>query len=73
MEMVNVESSNIKAVGYDADAQEMVVHFTSGGKYRYSKVPADLHAQLMEAKSKGSFFQQHVVKRPDLFPFRTEV
>jgi hypothetical protein len=44
-----VESSNVKAIGYDADTQILAVHFHSSDVvYLYFKVPADVAAQLRE-------------------------
>lgn len=44
-----VHSSNVKAIGYDADTQILAVHFHSSDViYLYFKVPADVAAQLRE-------------------------
>lgn len=64
-----VTSSNLEAVGYDAAAQRLWVKFKGGRKYRYEGVPADLHARLMAAASKGSFF---AAKIRDTFEFHRE-
>lgn len=58
--MTPVESSNIKAVGYDPDAHAMHVQFKSGGHYRYAGVPKAAHEAFMAAPSKGSHFAQNV-------------
>ena len=55
MEMVRVESSNIEAVGYDADKQELRVRFTGGATYIYREVPKDIFDQFMAAPSKGRY------------------
>lgn len=48
-------SSNIKAMHHEGD--KLYVRFASGGAvYQYSGVPADLHKELLEAKSPGSVF-----------------
>ena len=60
VEMAPVKSSNLKAVGYDAAARELHVEFANGGRYVHHDVPADVHAALMAAESKGSHFHQHV-------------
>ncbi|MET8881796.1 KTSC domain-containing protein [Streptomyces rubiginosohelvolus] len=54
-------SSNVRAVGYEDHVLE--VEFLSGGLYRYSGVPADLHTRLMQASSKGRFLHQFVIDR----------
>lgn len=56
--MTPVESSNIKAVGYDEPSKTMHIQFKSGGHYRYSDVPADAVAQFMAAESKGVHFSK---------------
>lgn len=56
MKLQPVKSSNIKAVGYDPDAQRLVVEFHTGKKYVYSDVPPEVHQNLMSAKSIGLFF-----------------
>ncbi len=59
-EMIYVDSSNIEAIGYDEDTQELHVQFLSGGHYIYSDLPRDIFDQLMNAPSKGSFLNREV-------------
>ena len=61
MELVKVKSSNLDAVGYDESSSTLRILFHTGVAYDYSGVPQELYNQLMEASSKGSFFQEHVV------------
>ena len=58
--MVEVESSNIKAVGYSAEKQFLDVSFKSGSTHRYYGVDVDIHNSLLVARSKGSFFAKHI-------------
>lgn len=60
MEMTQVESSLLKAVGYDEHKQELHVHFAKGGEYVYHDVPKEAHEQFMAAESKGKHFLAHV-------------
>lgn len=60
MKLHPVKSSNIKAVGYDVDAQRMVVQFYSGKKYAYRDVPPEVHQAFLDAKSMGIFFTREV-------------
>lgn len=62
MQMTPVQSSNIAAIGYDAEAQALEVHFKSGGRYRYSGVPQHVHQLLMESRSKGKAFSLLIVR-----------
>ena len=56
MELVPVRSGNLVAVGYDPSTQELQVTFKRGGWYSYDHVPANVHAGLMAATSRGSYF-----------------
>jgi hypothetical protein len=55
-----VNSSNVKAIGYDADASALHVQFHSGGHYVYSGVTPAKHAALMASTSKGSHLHHHI-------------
>lgn len=59
-EMTYVDSSNIEAVGYDEEAQEMHVQFLNGGYYIYHGVPRQTFDGMMSAPSKGSFLNREV-------------
>lgn len=52
-EMIYVDSSNVEAIGYDGDAQELHVQFVSGGSYIYHEVPQDVFDAFMSATSKA--------------------
>lgn len=64
-DMKPVESSNLKAVGYDPDARSLHVQFKSGGHYAYANVPPEAHQAFMNADSKGEHFQQNILKKYD--------
>ena len=55
-----VRSSDVRSVGYSQADRVLEVAFHSGGLYRYDNVPADVHAALMAASSKGRFLAQFV-------------
>jgi hypothetical protein len=55
-----VASTNVASIGYDADTETLEVEFTIGSVYQYYNVPADLHAQLMMAGSKGQFLNAYI-------------
>ena len=59
-EMIFVDSSNIEAIGYDEDNQELHVQFLSGACYMYIGVPRDVFDNLMYAPSKGSFLNREI-------------
>jgi hypothetical protein len=51
-----VESTSIRAIGYDPEKDEAWVEFlTRSGSYVYFGVPAEVYAGLEEAESKGSY------------------
>ena len=64
-EFERVESSNIEAVKYEPERKTMTVRFNSGGVYEYDNVPKHKHTQMMGAKSKGKFLNQHVKGQHD--------
>ena len=61
-EMKPVESSQIKAIGYDAAAKELHVEFNTGALYSYADVSPSLWNEFDEAESKGSFFHKNIKK-----------
>jgi len=63
MDMQLVNSSNIRAVGYDALTNIMRVEFNSGSVYDYHQVPEEIYRQLLISPSFGKFFAVHVKNR----------
>ena len=57
MEMTSVTSSNIAAVGYDADKQRLRVQFHDGALWEYEQISPDIHEALMAAESKNGYFR----------------
>ena len=62
IEMINVQSSNLEAVGYDDKHNILVVEFKHGGTYQYISVDKSIYENLLLADSKGKFFDQYVKK-----------
>lgn len=60
MNRVPVVSSTLASVSYSADQRILDVEFCSGAVYRYFDVPTDIYSQLLEAESKGRFFNANV-------------
>lgn len=67
MELKPVLSSNLQAVGHDAEKQELLVEFKGGGLYAYDGVPSELYEELIKAKSIGSYFSKEI---KDKFKYR---
>jgi len=60
-EMHFVDSSNIEAIGYDSDIQELHVRFLkSGDTYAYYGVEDWVFQELMQADSKGIYFNANI-------------
>lgn len=56
--MQPVSSSNISAIGYDADTQTVYVAFLNGSTYSYKGVPAQEFENLRTAASVGSYLNR---------------
>ncbi len=60
MQMINVDSSNVTAVGYDEDSDTLQVEFHNGGTYQYFDVPVHLFEGLRDADSVGGFLAANI-------------
>jgi hypothetical protein len=58
--MPHVQSSVMTFVKYDDDACELDITFTGGKTYRYLQVPSEIYDGLLDAESKGEFFNDNV-------------
>jgi hypothetical protein len=58
-EMHPVSSSNIAAVGYDADYQTVHVQFLNGTTYAYKGVPEHEYENLRTAASVGTYLNRN--------------
>jgi hypothetical protein len=58
--MPYVQSSVMTFVKYDHDAWELDITFTSGKTYRYLEVPAEIYDGLLDAESKGEYFNDTI-------------
>lgn len=60
MERTPVESSLIASVAYDARRMILDIWFTTGRRYRYFEVEPEVVEALMNAPSKGRFFNDEI-------------
>jgi hypothetical protein len=60
MERKRVNSSKIRAAGYDFKSQLLEVEFTDGKLVQYRGVSPELHRQFMAAPSPTSFFEDKI-------------
>ena len=65
-EMHPVSSSNIAAVGYDAESESVYVEFLNGSTYKYSGVPASEFENLKTASSVVSYVNRNY---KNVYPF----
>lgn len=54
------ESSNIKSIQYDVDAQTLVVAFKAGGVYQYDGVSQDKADGFASADSAGKYLHTFI-------------
>ncbi|MBS1984510.1 MAG: KTSC domain-containing protein [Bdellovibrionales bacterium] len=60
MDRVPVTSSDLAEVGYDPSSMTLEVLFTKGGLYQYFDVPEVVFQELLQAGSKGRYFNQNI-------------
>ena len=60
MERKRVNSSKVRAVGYDLKSQTLEVEFSDGRLLLYSGVSQEVHRQFMAAPSATSFFEDKI-------------
>lgn len=60
MKYVNVESSNLKLVGYDKHTLTLEICFHNGAIYQYSPISHKRYKELIEADSVGKYFSQRI-------------
>jgi hypothetical protein len=67
MNRIAVASTTLATVGYDDALSILQLEFQSGAHYQYFGVPAAVHQGLLDAPSKGSYFNQYIRGH---FPYR---
>lgn len=55
-----INSSTLLSVAYERASQTLWLQFHSGVWYRYHKVPASIHQELLAASSAGQYFNRHI-------------
>lgn len=63
MQMNSVQSTAIRAVGYDEQSRRMTIVFVDGGAYDFCGVPMDVYEGLMNSRSKGSYYNWYIRDR----------
>jgi hypothetical protein len=65
MKTTAVESTMLGTVAYDADRELLQLEFHNGATYQYFKVPAAIHEGLLQAPSKGTYFNRFIPQNYD--------
>jgi len=61
MEMIETpSSSNVAAIGYDAESSKMQVRFKSGGTYSYAGVQQEAFDAARNAESVGKYIAHNI-------------
>jgi hypothetical protein len=60
MERKRINSSKIRAVGYDPKSQTLEVEFSDGRLLQYRGVSPEVHRQFMAAPSATSYFEDKI-------------
>lgn len=60
MKLETVESDVIHAIGYDDEVHVLEIIFNNGQIYQYRNVPRAAFEELMQAESKGKYFQENI-------------
>ena len=59
-DMKEIESSNIRCVGYSEHHKQLRIQFTNGGVYQYKDVPLETFVEMMNSKSAGAHFSKEI-------------
>jgi len=57
---VEVRSSSLARLFYDCRQAILQVEFSDGSQYQYSGVPLETYQNLLQADSKGSYFNHYI-------------
>lgn len=60
MELMTVDSSSVRGIGYDDDRAILYVQYVDGEVYAYSKVPKSDFLDLLSARSIGWFVNKRI-------------
>lgn len=63
---MQVDSTAIDDIRYEAARQKLYVRFRHGDEYVYVGVPGEVHRSFVEAESKGRFFAYEI---RDKYPY----
>lgn len=59
--LVQIESSNLRAIGWNFLTQTLDISFGKNSLHRYTGVPHELWLDFLKADSYGKFFHKHIL------------
>jgi len=80
VKMISVQSSMLKAIGYDAERGELAIEYHSGLRSHHGGVPPAVYIGLMNTESHGKYYNEHIKGRypghragvtPEIIPDRS--
>lgn len=63
MQPVPLQSRTLASARYDADRCQLELGFRSGKRYLYFQVPPPCYEELLQAESKGAYFNRSIRNR----------
>jgi len=60
MQMIPVSSSAIAEIGYEPGSRQLDIEFHETGVYSYYNVPPHIYEGIMNASSKGQYFNEYI-------------
>jgi hypothetical protein len=63
---MDIESTAIREIDYDAEREKLMVRLVSGERYVYVGVPGEVSRSFEQAESKSGFFHAEI---RDRYPF----
>ena len=63
MQRVPLSSRTLASAGYDPEQCHLELEFRSGKRYRYFLVPRPCYEELLQAESKGGYFNRKIRNR----------
>ena len=62
MQRQRVNSSKVRAIGYDERSQTLEVEFSNGQVVQYSKVYPEVHRRFMAAPNPTAFYEDKIAE-----------
>jgi hypothetical protein len=69
IQLIQVSSSQIEAMGHNEERSILRVKFVKGGLYEYQNVSKEVFDSIMSADSVGSTFHKMVKSNPTTYPY----